>query len=226
VPTEEIIVLACSKKWGGRCVAGVSRSSGEWIRPVSTLAHKELTPLQYRIGGRDIQPLDVVHFEHSGPTDDPSQPENVEVERSPWRLTSQVTLADAYDELSSVLIPGPELLGNRGAAVIEEEALEGVESSLALIEPTATEFVLEPPWEGTSRPRPRTVFDFAGRRYDLALTDFLVRPRLLQKGYGSHGLSDLGFDSDLRVLLAVSLAEARDGWCTKLVAGVLLLPED
>lgn len=99
-----------------------------------------------------------------------------------------------------------------------------MESSLALVEPTATEFVLESPREGSSRSRPRVVFYLDGRRYDLALTDYLVRPRLMQMEHGSYELSDLGFDSDDEVLLTVSLAEARDGWCTKLVAAVLLLP--
>jgi hypothetical protein len=188
------------------------------------LAHKQLIPVHYRIDGRDIRPLDVVRFEHGGSTGDPTQPENVEVEIAPWGMVGRIDPGRAYGELEPVLAPGPSLLGNRGAAVVEATALRGVESSLALVEPTATEFVLEPPREGSSRSRPRAVFYLDSRRYDLALTDYLVRPRLMQMEHGRYELSDLGFDSDDEVLLTVSLAEARDGWCTKLVAAVLLLP--
>lgn len=78
-----------------------------------------------------------------------------------------------------------------------------------------------------------TAEDFFGRlksrrieqRYDLALTDYLVAPALMNAGLGTHELIALGFDAEADVFLTVSLAEARDGWCTKLVAAVLFLPE-
>jgi len=102
--------------------------------------------------------------------------------------------------------------------------MQGVEASLALVRPECVEFSLEPPHPGNDRPRPRASFDLDGEEYDLALTDHLVAPRLVAAGIGAYGFADLGLHVDSDVLLTVSLAEARDEWCTKLVAAVLLLP--
>lgn len=225
MPTEEMTVLACSKKWGGRCVAGISSRDGRWLRPVSRLPHGALTPYYYRIEGRDIGPLDVVRFEHEGRLSDPSQPENVAVGEARWQLAGRVEPAGADTVLAPHLVGGPVLLGNRGAAMPEEEAMLGVESSLALVRPREIEFHLEPPWEGTSRARPRAAFELDGQSYDLALTDYLVAPKLMKAGLGSHGLAELGFAPDSGIYLTVSLAEARDGWCTKLIAAVFVLSE-
>lgn len=224
MPVAEIVVLANSKKWGGRCVAGVSTRDGRWVRPVSSGPHGTLSPRQYRVDGRDLRLLDIVSFEHDGPAGDPSQPENVEVGDSRWWLTGAVDSAEALDHLSPHLIAGPTLLGNRGTAVPEAEASKGVDASLALVRPAEIEFCLDPPLGGTSKPRPRARFNLGGERYDLALTDFLVRPRLLKVGRGAHGLERLGLDPTADVLLTISLAEAREEWCVKLAAAVLILP--
>lgn len=226
MPVDEIVVLACSKKWGGRCVAGISRQTGRWLRPVSDSSHGELTPFHYRISGRAIRPLDFVRFEHEGRLGDPSQPENVAVDGSRWRLTGRLDPDEAGRILSPYLVEGQVLLGNRGSAVPEEEAMLGVDASLALVRPRAVEFHLESPRAGTSRARPRVGFELDGQDYDLALTDYLVAPSLMKAGLGSHELSELGFASDSDVCLTVSLAEALDGWCTKLIAAVVFLPSE
>jgi hypothetical protein len=225
MPTDEIIVLACSRKWGGRCVAGVSTQSGRWLRPVLSRPRDGLGPYYWRIDGRAIRPLDVVSLEHDGELADPSQPENVAVGSSRWKLAGAVDPADAAEMLASHLTDGPGLLGNRGAAMPEEEAAKGVEASLALVRPLEVEFHLEPPWEGTGKRRPRVQFDLNGQHYDLAVTDYVVAPRLMAAGLGRHEISSLGFAADASVHLTVSLAEPRDGWCTKLVAAVMPLPE-
>lgn len=222
---EEIVVLANSMKWGGRCVAGISTRGGRWVRPVSDRLHGELRPLHHRIDGRDLAPLDVVSFEHDGRVNNPAQPENVKVGNSRWWLTGRVEPADALGHLSPQLVEGPDLLGNREASVPEAEALQGVDASLALVKPAKVEFDLDPPFEGTSKSRPRTRFDLGGQHYDLAVTDFLIRSRLLKAGLGTHGLAELGLDPGADVLLTVSLAEAYGGRCWKLVAAVLVLPE-
>lgn len=164
-------------------------------------------------------------FEHDGRAGDPSQPENVRVGSSRWWLTGRIAPSEAPEVLAPHLADGPALLGNRGAAMPEDDAMQGVDASLALIKPAHVDFCLEPPSQGTSKPRPRARFELDGQHYDLALTDLQVRPRLLAAGLGAHGLDDLGLDSTSDLLLTISLAEAREGWCTKLVAAVLVLPE-
>jgi hypothetical protein len=167
-----------------------------------------------------------VRLEYGEERDDPSQPENVEVAASRWQLMGRVDPGRAADVLEPHLVGGPVLLGNRSAAVPEEEAMSGMEASLALVRPERLEFRLQPPWPGKNRPRPRADFKLDGQGYDLALTDYVVAPRLMAAGLGSHSLADLGFDDDPDVLLTISLAESQDEWCTKLVAAVLLLPEE
>jgi hypothetical protein len=223
--TDEMLILACSKKWGGRCVAGISRRTGDWLRPVSDRPHRELSSRQYRVDGRNVEPLDIVRFEYGDNLGDPSQPENVEVGPLPWQRAGGVDPTDAGEVLSSHLVDGPELLGNRGAAVPEEEAAHGMEASLALVRPERLELSLEPPRPEKIAPRPRVRFALSGQSYDLALTDYLVAPRLTRAGIGSHELADLGLPVDSDVLLTVSLAEPQNGWCTKLAAAVLILPE-
>lgn len=206
-------------------MAGVSTRDGRWVRPVSAYSHGELQPRHHRIDGRGLEPLDVVSFEHDGRVDDPSQPENVRVGNSRWWLTGRVAPGKAHEVLSPYLVEGPTLLGNRGVAMPEDDAMLGVDASLALIKPAQVDFCLEPPLEGTSKPRPRVRFELDGQRYDLALTDLQIRPKLLAAGLGVHDLEELGVGPASNLLLTVSLAEAREGWCTKLVAAVLALPE-
>jgi hypothetical protein len=225
MPVEEIIVLACSRKWGGRCVAGISLDTGGWIRPVSQPSRNGLEPYYWRIEGREIKPLDVVHLEHEGKLGDPSQPENVLVAPARWRLVKVIDSTDAAAVLAPYLVEGPVLLGNRGTSMVEEKAMDGVEASLALVHPDAITFRLDPPWEGKGNRRPRAAFDLNGESYDLALTDYLASPKLMRAGLGSHETTALGFTPDADLYLTVSLAEARNGWCTKLIAAVIPLPK-
>ncbi|MEX2447589.1 MAG: hypothetical protein WD404_02465 [Solirubrobacterales bacterium] len=225
MPVDEIVILTNSLKWGGRCVAGISLGSGRWVRPVSARPHGELHPHQHRIDGRDAGIFDIVGFEHDGGTADPTQPENVRVGGARWWRTGRMGRKDAARSLDTHRVEGPALLGNRGLAVREEEAKRGVDASLALVQPDGVEFRLDPPREGTAKLRPRVGFELGGEAYELSLTDTVVRPRLMRAGVGSHGASDLGLDPDERLLLTVSLAEAREGWCTKLAAAIFTLPK-
>ena len=138
---------------------------------MSSHLHGELYPRHHRIDGRDIELLDVVGFEHDGGVEDPSQPENVAVGASRWWRTGKVDPAEAAAVLAPHLVDGPALLGNGGAAVPEEQAMRGMDASLALVRPQGTEFHLERPRTGTSRLRPRVGFDLAGGHYDLALRE-------------------------------------------------------
>jgi len=187
---DEIAVLACSRKWGGRCVAGISIETGRWLRPVSRPSRNGLGPYYWRIDGRAIRALDVVCLSHEGGLDDPSQPENALVDGSRWRLTGRLESTDATDFLARHVVQGPVLLGNRG----------------------------------TGRPRPRVGFALDGETYDLALTDYQVAPKLMNAGLGVHEPVDIGLAPGASLYLTVSLAEAREGWCTKLVAAVIPLP--
>lgn len=120
---------------------------------------------------------------------------------------------------------GPTLFGNRGKAVAEDEAAEGVEESLALVEPTGpVEFIMKPPGETYGKHKPRAVFHLARCRYELGLTDMHVEKAVLKAGIGKYTAEELGFGAAANTLLTISLGEAHEGWHTKLAAAALFLP--
>lgn len=223
MPTEEILVLASSRKHGGRCVAGVTRA-GTWVRPVSVGSHG-LFKAECGVDGRWPEVLDVVRFGYSKRTEDPAQPENFLIDGSEWELRKRLDPAEAAGSLRRFLTAGSKLLGNRGKAVKDEVAAEGVETSLALIAPrSGIELILSPPEDGQGKPRPRVVFDLGRTRYDLPVTDIPVEEAIREAGVGVYDPEDLGFDATGTVLLTISLGEEFEGWHYKLAAAVLFLP--
>ncbi|HEX5610322.1 MAG TPA: hypothetical protein VFX45_09550 [Solirubrobacterales bacterium] len=224
MPSDEFIVLACSLKKTGRCVAGISTRTKQWVRPVSTYDEGQLGPYQYLIDGREPKLLDIVECEHQGPTGDPAQPENVLVGDEPLRLAGRVDPDEAYERLTPHLAEGPELFGNIGASVPEAEAEAGVACSLALIEPQELSFELREPWGGRSRASPRAHFELDGCAYDIGLTDRIVRPRLFKAGYGIYSPADLDIKAGEHTLLTASLGGAFKQAHWKLAAAVVFLP--
>jgi hypothetical protein len=223
MPGEEILVLASSRKRGGRCVAGIDRS-GEWVRPVSGGPHG-LFLTECGIGGEWPEVLDVVRFGYGRRLEDPIQPENLLIDGSRWKLIKRIPSEEAYGRLRGYVERGPRLLGNRGAAVTESEALENGDGSLALIEPnTGISLLMRPPEKEYGRLKPRVAFDFGRRQYKLPLTDVPIEEAVKAAGVGEYSPEDLGFDGAGRVLLVISLAEVYNDWHHKLVAAVLFLP--
>jgi hypothetical protein len=225
MPSEEIIVLADSKKIGGRCIAGISTSSGEWIRPVSDLQDGTLYPFHCRVGRRLPELLDVVRFSHDGKTEDPAQPENRLIADEPWRLVGAIDSASAYRELEPVLSTGPQIFGNGGKGVDESVASDGIAESLTLIEPdvNSLEFAVKSPYHPGGNPRTRVAFQLGGWSYDLPLTDFAVRPKLLALGHGNYGPNDAELGPGNHVVLTVSLGLPMNSVHWKLVAGLLVV---
>jgi hypothetical protein len=221
VPSEEIIVLASSSKIRGRCIAGISTSSGEWIRPVSGFQEGELYPFHCRVNGRIPAPLDIVRFIYDRRLHDPAQPENVLIEDGPWDLIGELKPDEAYDRLKESLDPGPELFGNRGRSVSPAEAEAGMEASLTLIEPDEIHFALKPPYYPGGRSKARVLLELAGQEYDLPVTDFYVKPQLMTAGHGEHSQGDVGLEPAMRTLVTASLGSAKYGAHWKLAAAFL-----
>jgi hypothetical protein len=222
MPSEEILVLASSRKYGGRCVAGINRS-GEWVRPFSG-GHQGLLLAECGIGGAWPEVLDVVRFGYVKRLGDPVQPENLLIDDSDWELRKKIPPGEAHERLRSHLCKGPRLLGNRGAAVMEDEAVENAEGSLALVEPTAgISLLMRPPEEEHGKLKPRVAFHFGRRQYKLPLTDVPIEEAVKAAGVGEYSPRDLGLDASGSVLLTISLAEEFNDWHHKLVAAVIFL---
>jgi hypothetical protein len=220
-----MLVLASSKKLGGRCVAGITKS-GKWVRPVSGRPHGLFKP-ECEVEGRWPAVLDVVRFGYEEELEEPAQPENLLIDDSPWELLKRLPREEAYGRLRGILDEGPALLGNRGKAVTEEDAADGVEASLTLIEPAAgVSLIMRPPEDEFGKLKPRVVFSFGSRVYDLVVTDVPIAEAVRDAGVGEHAPDDLGLDAGGPMLLTVSLGEAHDGWHTKLAAAVIFLPAE
>lgn len=216
--------MASSRKLGGRCVAGISTDSEEWLRPVSSMPGG-LRHFHCRVEGRWPEPLDIVRFGYKERLEDPAQPENLLIDDADWELTGRLEPEDMYARFEGHLVHGPELLGNRGKAMPDHVAAEGVETSLVLVEPDRpVDFVMRPPEETQGKLKPRVLFDLGGVEYELGLTDIPLESRVREKGVGTYGTEELGLVEPSRTLLTISLGEVHDGWHTKLAAAVFLLP--
>jgi hypothetical protein len=222
MPTEEIIVLANSKKLNGRCVAGISTASGEWLRPVSDLPRGELKAYHYEMDDHAPAVLDIVRFGFEKRLEEPAQPENVLLDEEDWQQVGGIDPEDAYTRLRPHLSTGPLLLGDNEPDVAEDVAAAGMAGSLALVEPNdEIEFEV---WTYRGRRKARVIFRLGAEQYNLPVTDLAAEPRIKAAGNGSHRLGDVGFPGDGRVLLTVSLGEAFNGKHWKLVAAIIFLP--
>jgi hypothetical protein len=217
---ERIVVVANSRKTGGRCVAGVSLHDHRLVRPVSPHGNGSLSDEQCGVGGRTPRLLEVVSFAHHGPANDPAQPENLVIDGSRWTFEGPAKRSHALELLTKVLDRKTALFVNRGRAVPEERAAEGLETSLALIEPRNLRFG-HGPQAGAHEGSPRALFTHRGHHWSLPLTDFELGPRILGMPEGIHRWGDLGLTEPARALLTVSLGSPHEGWRHKLVAAVL-----
>lgn len=217
---ERILVVANSRKTGRRCVAGISLLDGRFVRPISPHGSGALSDRECRVGGRTPRLLDVVSFAHRGPGSDPAQPENVVIANAPWKLDGPANRGQALELLLKVAAKGSALFGNRGRAVPEPVAVEGLDASLALIEPAHLRFGHGPRAHAHAG-SPRALFRYGGQGWSLPVTDFDFGPRILRMPEGVYGWEDLGFDEPDRALLTASLGTAHEGWHHKLVAAVL-----
>jgi hypothetical protein len=211
--SERMLVLASSRKPGGRCIAGLSLSRHGLVRPVT----EGSGAISLYDCGLEVYPqeFDIVTFEHRGHDGDVAQPENVLVDGSPWTVEQPMAREDALALLEVLRHPGDVIFGNRGKAVPEHIAASGMSESLCLVEPDEVEFRL------TYFNKPRAVFECGDAQWDLGLTDLRVRPQLLRQEPGVYSLADLGFDQASRVMLLLSLGTVFDGYHYKLAAAVL-----
>ena len=101
----QLICLANSWREGGRCVAGIDRQTGVWVRPVpygGGAIPEERTWLKRTwFSGRFLAPLDVVDLDLEAPTFATRfQSENRRVRTWNWRLVGQVKAAEVLDYCS------------------------------------------------------------------------------------------------------------------------------
>lgn len=206
---KEIICLANSYKISpGRCIAGKDVTSYEWIRPVSASEKGELSVSQISFpDGKIPQLLDVVKIPFDVLKPLACQPENILIGSGRWEKTGEFQknkLAELCDKPENIWFN--EKYYNDKIQVEYFEKVK-IESSLFLIKPSSLKILQDK--------KSRAIFEYNTVKYDLAITDPVIKDEFNKKDKGEY-------DIDVKdAYLCISLGEPFQGFCYKLVAGII-----
>jgi hypothetical protein len=216
-----IACLANSRKPGGRCVAGKQLSDsgqlGAWVRPVSSRNGRELslTEERYANGGEPAL-LDRIEICLQAAVPHEYQVENHLIDPDVcWTKIGSIS----WQDLDPVVEPFEGSLWIDGDSSyngvndrIQHERAKALTNSLKLIEPESVVVVVGP--EGINPKRAaRAHFTFGNSRYALKVTDPVAEASFFAQGEGEYPVGS--------VRLCISLSEPLNGYCYKLVAGVV-----
>lgn len=125
----DLIILASSSKNSERCIAGIDRKSGQWIRPVGLRGQGEV-PFELRnIDGKEPEILDVVRMELDDSAETYGfQTENRAIVGSPWELVDRATA----DEILSYCCREEYVFYDEGTEIRHAELKEDESRSSSL----------------------------------------------------------------------------------------------
>ena len=214
-----LVCLAKSRKYGGRCVAGVEvvpngddfrvvydRGEPRWIRPVANTAHGEVP--EHLV--ERVSLLDVVDFPDLTPAPEGYQSENHRLGRSAPQVIGSFPMC--YSELRKMACRRPPpIFGNAGRSVPAEQ-IGVLDHSLLLIRVDDAKFRRME--KGDGKRQLRVTFQYHSQPHDLPITD----PDF-ERRFDTSGREGLGFSL---CFLTISLGVPFEGQHYKLVAGVFL----
>lgn len=220
----DMLCLANSEKNGERCVAGVRLDTGDWIRPVSDKKGSALLENQYRTASGQIpKPLDSVRLELRRQYPQYNQPENWIIAGTDWELLTSEMSNPQLLALNTVLQrSGSVIMDSRLKIPKHELKEEPILNSLTVLHPRNPEFFIK---KDSGTKKPRVSFTFDENEYSLPITDPAWRRRAETQGVDSLPTADSIPDSDTLVF-TISLGEAFEGFCYKIVANVFTVHED
>ncbi len=215
---KQLICLANSRKYSGYCVAGKEFSEnriGRWIRPVSNRDLGVLLINDMILENGEIpKMLDIITVSLIKPDSHSYQTENYVTDTTQaWVKTGEVPISD----LPKLCDNADVLWLNRyhshhgfNDRIPEEMADEILSSSLLFIKPENAFIRIS---EELYNKKIRAVFHFNGISYCLVITDPAIEARYLRENVGEYSLGNVFF--------TVSLSEPYNGYCYKLVAGII-----
>ncbi|MBU4311245.1 MAG: hypothetical protein KJ706_00815 [Candidatus Omnitrophica bacterium] len=205
---KEIICLANSYKLQHRCVAGKGIKDHKWIRPVSTIGTGELTIPQISFSdGKMPQLLDIIKVPFDVLKPLSCQPENILISNEKWEKTGEFQkdkLPELCDNPESIWFN--EKYYNDKIKVEYFEKVK-IESSLFLIKPDSLKILQDK--------KSRAIFEYNTVKYNLAITDPITKDEFNKKDKGEYTINTRD------VYLCISLGEPFQGFCYKLVAGII-----
>ena len=236
---KKIVCLANSRKFGGKCFAGKEVLEegcyGGWIRPVSCRKGEEISCGEQTFAdGSYPQLLDVVSIPMLEPKPMHHQQENHLIDEGQrWRKMRSVD----HNVLPELLdnIPGDLWInGNSSNPGCNDRVLfadaENLKESLFLIAPTSLKFIVR--WQGHhgGTRQVRADFHHNENHYNLAVTDPVIEKIYKHIAYSDYHKDDQDLPREYSatvggIYLCISLGEAWEGHCYKLVAAVIEGPD-
>lgn len=207
---SKIIILANSWRPGGRCIAGINPTTGNWHRPVSK-NNQDAIPLYY---AQNINLLDVAEIPFTGVRPNPTtkyQTENEHVSSFNWSIVGKVSYnaAKKYCQNSGVIL----------------------HSSIDTVQPSTMNKLAQKDWRSLQLVETEVTFNSAYRKTQwwANFLDGLGNPLVLKvKDPIAIGKLNNGVNLDGKCLLTVSLAQPWEPpdkhlplLCYKLVVGVI-----
>lgn len=217
-----MVCLANSRKLSGRCIAGKEfdgNRAGTWIRPISAREHEEVSEYERQYeNGSDPKVLDIIDVPLVEPRPKVYQQEN-------WLIDPEVywtrlgTLA--WEQLASFQdAPGPLWInGHHTANGLNDQIplvlAANLNTSLKFIHIDGGEIhvVRIASQFAPARRRVQGLFNYAGQRYWLWITDPVIERAFLAKPDGQYPLCES--------YLTISVGEPFREHCYKLVAAII-----
>lgn len=237
--TSTVVVLANSKKKGGRCVAGKLIDSdqsgvyraGAWVRPIDPAGEEgTISPATTSVGGSYLTPLDIVEIPLEAPSNDPHHPEDCIIAGTAWRKVgragaSQIIPAFCDDPLR---LWGAQSAVSRRVPVGFVPQMD-VPSTLRLVQPTTESRIhgfMDEGWEGRPpRPKIRLSLSDDGLEHSFDVTDiaFLNRTEFADRVRENQEY-EIVFKDPTKVAFCLSLTPPFKGYQYKIAAAIIELP--
>ena len=167
-----LLLLANSRKKGGRCLAGLRTDDYTWVRPVSGTPDHEIPEVHTRIPGGVFRPLDIVRCALMSADALPHQSENWRVVSSRLTHIRRASFEEVAGHLARASEDSPYFLDSPQKSVSETyfRGKTNPSPSLALIHVSSVTITTEARKEGQSDRR-RAIFSYRNQAWDLPMTD-------------------------------------------------------
>lgn len=218
----QLVCLANSRKYAGRCIAGKQLLAGEigkWIRPVSRRENGELSLEEIALH-RDAYPnlLDILVIPIQQYCPRSYQSENHHFGVGRWQSMGVFPGSRAAllcDDPERLWINGFHSHGGINDRMPEKLVRDTLSLSLLFIRPDDLCMSVTPGPQGLSKVRAK--FKFKGESYCLTVTDPAMEATYMPMEVGEYPVARS------QAYLTVSIGEPFEGFCYKLAAAVLLV---
>ncbi|MDO9536824.1 MAG: RQC domain-containing protein [Thermoplasmata archaeon] len=217
--SREIVCLANSRKYNGKCIAGKDPSDHLWVRPVSSSGKGELKTIQIKFEDGTIPKLlDIISLPLKKYDPKTYQPENWLISSERWRKVGTYPdnkLDELCDDVPILWINNQPSKDRISHKYIKKKALG---SSLLFIRVKDAVILREDKeYEDKEKKKVKAYFSYNQIHYTLSVTDPEIEKRYGDKKPGKYPIS-----AD-RVYMCISLGEPyeADDCCYKLVASII-----